>query len=168
LKILGDDARSHRQGWDQDQRDPYAIPVSRPSDRPGYACYSRGGRQPGREVDHHQRTSYQSEHGCGHVACGESSRSRPVPHEQFGKKERMILADMVGLVYYLGWICSDSNRKRQRSWKAPGAEVEDTKQSTDAKSRVSARTNVWLAGGVFFLYHTYVSCTSVLPPWLGH
>jgi hypothetical protein len=96
--MLGNDARSNRQGWDQDQRDPYAIPVSRPSDRSGHACYSWRGRQPGREVDHHQRTSYQFEHGCGHVACGESSRSRPVPHEQFGK-EKMILADMVGIVY---------------------------------------------------------------------
>lgn len=79
----------------------------------------------------------------------------------------MILADMVGIVYRFGMENrSDSSRKRQRSWKAPVVVVEDTKQSTDAKSRVSARTNVCLAGGVFFLCHTNVSCTRVLPPCL--
>ena len=47
-------------------------------------------------------------------------------------------------------------------------EVEGTKQSTVAKSRVSPTTNVCLAGDIFFLYHTHVCCTRVLPPRLGH
>lgn len=37
---------SHRQGWNQDQRDPNAISVSRSSDRSWYPCYSRWARQP--------------------------------------------------------------------------------------------------------------------------
>jgi hypothetical protein len=96
------------------------------------------------------------------------SRRDLAPYRTSSLRRRWSWLTWSGLFIDSVWICSDSNRKRQRSWKAPGAEVEDTKQSTDAKSRVSARTNVWLAGGVFFLYHTYVSCTSVLPPWLGH